>query len=64
MKIAKLYAISYLIWVSISIGNPPISLSGDDDGKHYILYPVSEDKNNWTYSKELIIETGGGFPNS
>ena len=37
---------------------PWISLSGDDDGKHYILYPVNEDKEDWTYEKHLIIETG------
>jgi hypothetical protein len=37
---------------------PFISLSGDDDGKHYILFPASEDKNDWTYNKELLVETG------
>ena len=37
---------------------PWISLSGDDDGKHYILYPQSEDKDEWTYDLELIIDTG------
>jgi hypothetical protein len=37
---------------------PWISLSGDDDGKHYVLYPTSEDKDDWTYDKNLIIETG------
>ena len=37
---------------------PWISLSGDDDGKHYILYPDSEDKDNWIYHTELIIDTG------
>ena len=34
---------------------PWISLSGDDDGRHYILYPESEDKDNWTYIKEVVI---------
>ena len=33
---------------------PFISLSGDDDGKHYILYPTSEDKDE----KYLLVETG------
>jgi hypothetical protein len=37
---------------------PWISLSGDDDGNHYIMYPKSEDKDNWEYDLQLIIETG------
>ena len=37
---------------------PWISLSGDDDGKHYILYPQTEDKDDWKYDIETIIETG------
>lgn len=37
---------------------PWISLSGDDDGKHYILYPVNENKTDWTYEKRIIIDTG------
>ena len=37
---------------------PWISLSGDDDGKHYVLYPSSEDRNDFTYEKHMIIETG------
>ena len=37
---------------------PFISLSGDDDGKHYILYPTSEDKEDWTYEKYLLVERG------
>ena len=36
---------------------PWISLSGDDNGRHYILYPSSEDKNDWTYNQELIIDS-------
>ena len=43
---------------------PWISLSGDDDGKHYVLYPTSEDKNDWTYDKNLIIETGKNVINN
>jgi len=37
---------------------PWISLSGDDDGKHYVMYPKSEDKDNWEYDLHLIIDTG------
>jgi hypothetical protein len=37
---------------------PWISLSGDDDGKHYVLYPRSEARDDFTYDMHLIIETG------
>ena len=37
---------------------PWISLSGDDDGNHYVLYPKTEDKVDWEYDMYLIIETG------
>ena len=37
---------------------PWISLSGDDDGKHYLLFPQSEDKDDWNYDVETLIETG------
>jgi len=37
---------------------PWISLSGDDDGNHYIMYPKSEDPFDWEYDLQLIIETG------
>ena len=40
---------------------PWISLSGDDDGKHYLLYPQSEDKEDWNYDIETIIDTGDFF---
>ena len=42
---------------------PWISLSGDDDGKHYLLYPQSEDKEDWNYDIETIIDTGDFFSN-
>ena len=42
---------------------PWISLSGDDDGKHYLLYPQSEDKEDWNYDIETIIDTGEFFSN-
>merc|ERR1711997_625740 len=38
---------------------PWISLSGDDDGKHYLLFPESEDKDNWNYDLHLLIDTNG-----
>ena len=37
---------------------PWISLSGDDDGNHYVMYPKSEDPYDWEYDLQLIIETG------
>ena len=37
---------------------PWISLSGDDDGKHYVLTPVSEARDNFEYDLHLIIESG------
>ncbi|CAG0886498.1 unnamed protein product [Cyprideis torosa] len=37
---------------------PYISLSGDDDGKLYILTPDSEDPSDWTYTKNILVETG------
>ena len=36
---------------------PLIMVSGDDDGNHYILEPISEDRGNWTYLKNLLIDT-------
>lgn len=37
---------------------PWISLSGDDDGKHYILTPVSESRDSFEYELHLFIESG------
>ncbi|TRY79643.1 hypothetical protein TCAL_12605 [Tigriopus californicus] len=37
---------------------PWILLSGDDDGNHYVVYPASEDRDDWTYERHLIVETG------
>lgn len=31
--------------------------SGDDDGKHYILFPLNEDKNDWSYDMQLLVDT-------
>ncbi|XP_063223545.1 uncharacterized protein LOC134531678 [Bacillus rossius redtenbacheri] len=38
---------------------PYLFLSGDDDGKHYILVPNSEDKHNWQYTTHLLENTFG-----
>jgi len=42
------------------LGNLPkpwIALSGDDDGVHYILYPMSEELDNWEYEMEVMVDT-------
>lgn len=36
---------------------PYVLLSGDDDGKHYILEPVSDDASDWTYNKHVLVDT-------
>ncbi|XP_046991237.1 uncharacterized protein LOC124596225 isoform X1 [Schistocerca americana] len=36
---------------------PYILLSGDDDGKHYILTAASQDKNDWSYEKNVYLDT-------
>ncbi|CAB3382336.1 Hypothetical predicted protein [Cloeon dipterum] len=36
---------------------PYVFVSGDDDGKHYILEPVSQDPADWTYNKHLLVDT-------
>ncbi|CAL8095604.1 unnamed protein product [Orchesella dallaii] len=36
---------------------PYILLSGDDDGRHYILEPVSDDPTDWTYNKHILVDT-------
>nr|CAD7393908.1 unnamed protein product [Timema cristinae] len=38
---------------------PYILLSGDDDGKHYILVPRSQNKVDWTYDTILLEDTFG-----
>ena len=37
---------------------PWLSLSGDDDGNHYLLIPTTEDKTIFEYEKVTLIETG------
>jgi len=42
------------------LGNTPkpwIALSGDDDGVHYVLFPVSEDPNDFEYEMQVMIDT-------
>jgi len=38
---------------------PWVMLSGDDDGCMYILYPDTEDRTDWTYQKQTLIDTQG-----
>lgn len=35
-----------------------ILLSGDDDGNHYMVYPTSEDRDDWNYETHLLVATG------
>ena len=37
---------------------PWIALSGDDDGIHYIMFPLSEDPTNWDYDLQVSIVIG------
>ena len=37
---------------------PWISLSGDDDGKHWVLVPQSEDPSDFGYDVNLVVDTG------
>jgi len=42
------------------LGNQPkpwIALSGDDDGIHYIMHPMSEDPTNWDYDLKIMVDT-------
>ncbi|XP_069938772.1 uncharacterized protein [Cherax quadricarinatus] len=36
---------------------PFILLSGDDDGCMYILYPDTEERDDWTYQKHILVNT-------
>ncbi|XP_042881107.1 uncharacterized protein LOC122258899 [Penaeus japonicus] len=36
---------------------PYILLSGDDDGRMYVLYPNSEDRDDWLYQKHILLDT-------
>ena len=35
-------------------------MSGDDDGRAYMFEAVSEDSNNWSYTKTTIHDAGSG----
>lgn len=37
---------------------PWIVLSGDDDGKIYVVKPVSEDRDDFNYVSELLVDSG------
>ncbi|XP_059470149.1 uncharacterized protein LOC132193464 [Neocloeon triangulifer] len=43
----------------LSGDKPYLFVSGDDDGRHYILEPVSQDPAVWDYTKHLLIDTNG-----
>merc|ERR1711992_361676 len=36
---------------------PWIAISGDDDGVHYIMFPKSEDPENWEYDIQVMVDT-------
>ncbi|XP_045603920.1 uncharacterized protein [Procambarus clarkii] len=36
---------------------PFILLSGDDDGRMYVLYPNTEDRDDWVYQKHILVDT-------
>ncbi|KAG0723723.1 hypothetical protein GWK47_042066 [Chionoecetes opilio] len=38
---------------------PYILLSGDDDGRVYVLYPESDARDDWTYQKHILLDTEG-----
>lgn len=39
---------------------PVIVLSGDDDGRAYVLKPSSTSHGDWTYDKETFLDVGQG----
>merc|ERR1719193_2908644 len=58
---------SLLFWPSEEYKNTPtafgpqpkpwIAISGDDDGVHYIMFPKSEDPENWEYDIQVMVDT-------
>lgn len=36
---------------------PWLLLSGDDDGRMYVLYPNTEDRDDWVYQKHILVDT-------
>ncbi|CAG2068055.1 unnamed protein product, partial [Timema podura] len=38
-------------------GKPYILVAGDDNGKHYILSPTSNDADDWSYENNLLQDT-------
>ncbi|XP_067667929.1 uncharacterized protein [Haliotis asinina] len=41
-------------------GKPLVLLSGDDDGRAYLLKPSSASGSDWTYDKETFLDVGQG----
>jgi len=42
------------------LGNPAkpwIALSGDDDGVHYVMHPMSDELDNWDYDLKIMVDT-------
>ena len=39
---------------------PHILVSGDDDGKGYILEPSSSKANDWSYQSHIFVDVGKG----
>jgi len=40
-----------------AVPKPWIALSGDDDGVHYVLFPLSEDPSNMEYEMQVMMDT-------
>jgi hypothetical protein len=40
---------------------PWIALGGDDDGCHYILFPQSEDREDFNYDLVKLMDSGKGL---
>lgn len=40
-----------------AVPKPWIALSGDDDGIHYIMHPLSEDPDNLEYDMQVMVDT-------
>ena len=63
---------SLLFWPSDEYKNTPtafgpqpkpwIAISGDDDGVHYIMFPKSEDPENWEYDIQVSLVFFDAFP--
>nr|CAD7258101.1 unnamed protein product [Timema shepardi] len=45
-------------------GKPYILVAGDDNGKHYILSPTSNDADDWSYENNLLQDTSAATTGS